>query len=142
MILFLPRSLWDAIAAAVMADYPAEGCGLLIGQRDQEGHCRVQSIRFARNLLADQPGRFLLDPVCRFQAERECRSSGQHILGHWHSHPDGQAQPSLTDLEQAYEPHLIWLIVSTDGRAILDRGAFGLGGDPLVPWGNVTIQVE
>ncbi|OAN50519.1 hypothetical protein A6A04_18165 [Paramagnetospirillum marisnigri] len=107
------------IAQAAEAAYPRECCGLLIGSGQRV--VRVSRLMEAANLLADQrPDRFELDPRIRFQAERELRGGRERIVGHWHSHPDAPPLPSTTDLEQAWEPEMIWLIAavarSPDGR--------------------------
>ncbi len=107
------------IAQAAEAAYPRECCGLLIGSGTRI--VRVSRLVEAANLLADQrPDRFELDPRARFQAERDLRGTDQRIVGHWHSHPNGTALPSATDLDQAWEPEMIWLIAAVatapDGR--------------------------
>lgn len=46
------------------------------------------------------------------------------VLGHYHSHPDGLAAPSIHDQAQNYDTSLIWVIVQiTDGVAV-DMKAF------------------
>ncbi len=101
-----------AIASAAEAAWPAEGCGLLIGTGRRV--VRVTHVMAADNLLRDHGNdRFELDPAARFKAERLARETGQHVVGHWHSHPDGTARPSATDMAQAWEPDMIWLIVAT-----------------------------
>jgi proteasome lid subunit RPN8/RPN11 len=101
----------DEIIAQARAAYPAEACGLLVGTGRHS--LTVTRVVPAANLLADQPGRFELDPIVRLVAEKQCRATKERVIGHWHSHPDGRAVPSATDLEMAYETNLIWLIVAT-----------------------------
>lgn len=109
------------IAAAAEAAWPAEGCGLLIGRSAGRRDTAVTRVLPADNLLRHQGNdRFELDPAVRFAAERSLRGSDERVVGHWHSHPDGGATPSATDLSQAWEPQMIWLIVGVaagpDGR--------------------------
>ena len=67
----------------------------------------------AENVLKiERQDRFELDPRARFAAERAVRGTGDRVVGHWHSHPNGSARPSATDLAQAWEPDLVWLIVA------------------------------
>lgn len=97
------------IADAAEAAFPHECCGLLVGTGKRS--VRVTRLIPAPNLLRDQsPDRFELDPRIRFETERQLRGSFERIVGHWHSHPDGSATPSPTDLTQAWEPEMIWLI--------------------------------
>jgi len=105
------------IAALAEAAFPAECCGLLVGSGKRV--VRVSRLVAAANLRRDEtPDRFELDPLTRFEVERSLRGTAHRIVGHWHSHPDGSARPSTTDLAHAWEPDLIWLIagVAADPR--------------------------
>ncbi|EME69632.1 Mov34/MPN/PAD-1 [Paramagnetospirillum caucaseum] len=118
-MLVLSATQMASIAAAAEAAWPAEGCGLLIGRGRRV--ITVTRVVPAGNLLKTEGNdRFELDPAVRFAAERSLRGTQERVIGHWHSHPDGSAHPSATDLAQAWEPDLIWLIVGTaadaDGR--------------------------
>ncbi|SEH33903.1 Mov34/MPN/PAD-1 family protein [Magnetospirillum fulvum] len=118
MIVFGSADL-AAIAKAAEAAFPAEGCGLLIGRGRRI--VRVSRVIPADNLERERHlDRFELDPAARFAAERTLRGGPERIVGHWHSHPNGSADPSAEDIARAYEPELIWLIVAVapgpDGR--------------------------
>ena len=110
------QSQLNQIKAAAEAAYPSECCGLLVGSGNSLVVSRVVS---SPNLLTDQgPDRFEIDPQIRIDLERKLRGSAEQIIGHYHSHPDHLAMPSATDLAMAFEPDLIWLIVSVrDGQA-------------------------
>jgi proteasome lid subunit RPN8/RPN11 len=79
----------------------------------------VSRVVSSPNLLTDQGlDRFEIDPQIRIDLERKLRGSAEQIIGHYHSHPDHPAMPSATDPAMAFEPDLIWLIVSVrDGQA-------------------------
>jgi proteasome lid subunit RPN8/RPN11 len=109
-MLVLSAAQMASIASAAEAAFPAEGCGLLIGTGRRV--IRVTRVMASDNLLKSSDNdRFELDPAVRFAAERAVRGTTERVVGHWHSHPDGSAQPSATDLAMAWEPELIWLIV-------------------------------
>ncbi len=117
MILRIAPADLARIRALCRAAAPAEACGLLVGRGR-----RVLSVRRivpAANLLAATPGRFELDPRLRLAVEKQCRGTRDRIIGHWHSHPGGRAEPSATDLAMAWEPELVWLVVAVaaDGAA-------------------------
>jgi proteasome lid subunit RPN8/RPN11 len=119
-MLVLSAEQMASIATAAEAAWPAEGCGLLIGRGKRV--ITVTRVMNADNLLKSEGNdRFELDPKIRFAAERSVRGTKERVVGHWHSHPDGSAHPSATDMDQAWEPDLIWLIVGTaadqQGRA-------------------------
>jgi len=108
-MIILTAAQLASIADAAEAAYPGECCGLLVGHGARTIH--VTRLAPAPNLLRSETGdRFELDPRIRFETERAVRGTAERIVGHWHSHPNGSATPSATDLEQAWEPDLIWLI--------------------------------
>ncbi|MDO8605181.1 MAG: M67 family metallopeptidase [Phaeospirillum sp.] len=104
------------IADAAEAAYPDECCGLLVGHGNR--HIHVTRLVPALNLLRGEAhDRFELDPRTRFETERTLRGTTERVVGHWHSHPDGTATPSPTDLKQAWEPELVWLIIGVTANA-------------------------
>ncbi|MGE5547331.1 MAG: M67 family metallopeptidase [Solirubrobacterales bacterium] len=124
MILQIDAALLKSIVDAAEAAYPAEACGLIVG-RGKGQLVRVTRVVAAANLLADQPGRFELDPAVRVALERDLREAGgkDRVVGHYHSHPDGSADPSAADRAGAFEPELAWVIVGVlDGQAIQVQG--------------------
>ncbi len=122
----LPLSFLKCISDAAEAAYPKECCGLLVGRDDGAGALVVTRVVESRNLAEDgRHDRFEVDPQVRFDVMRELddyakQGHAHHrIIGHYHSHPGHPAQPSETDLSKAYEPDLVWLIVSVvDGQAV------------------------
>ena len=125
MSLVLTAAQWEAIEAECRACWPAEACGLLIGHGERVQ--TVSGVMVAANLAPDRGDRFELDPRIRFEAEKRCRASGERLLGHWHSHPNGRRTPSATDLAMAFEPDLVWLIVAICSAAVAGHaGAFRL----------------
>ena len=124
MRLALATSFFKVIEQHVLDAFPAESCGLLTGSVEENQFYQVHRIWPATNVLAHLPGRFELDPKCRFLAEKACRANRQTVIGHWHSHPNAPALPSETDRQNAFEPNLVWLILSTDGQSITQSKAF------------------
>lgn len=108
----------DHIRRVGEAVYPDEGCGLLVGH-DDGGGVVVTRIVDSPNINADRAhDRFEIDPKIRLDVERALRGGPERVVGHFHSHPDHPAEPSDTDLSMAYEPDLVWVIVSVAaGRA-------------------------
>lgn len=120
MILQIDAPLLKIMADAAEAAFPAEACGLVVG-RGQGQLVRVTRIVPAANLLAATGDRFELDPRARLTLERDLREAGgkDRIVGHYHSHTDGTADPSGTDRAMAYEPDLAWIILGVlDGQVL------------------------
>jgi proteasome lid subunit RPN8/RPN11 len=122
----LPAALVDAIGAQARAASPYECCGLLEGMRG-DGGFRVMALHPVRNLSPDA-AHFAMDPQDQFAAQRTARANGRGIIGCYHSHPGGPAQPSAADRAGASEEDFLWLIAGDeDLRAFvyLDGEFFG-----------------
>ncbi len=115
----LSAPLRARIVAIAERAYPDECCGLLVGRDDPDGRIIVSRLVESRNMRTDRAhDRFEIDPQVRIAIEIELRGQAERVVGHYHSHPDHPAQPSATDLELAFEPSLVWVIVGVaDGRA-------------------------
>ena len=95
------------IRAEAAASPEVEVCGLLLGR---DG--RVEEARPCRNVAADPARRFEIDPAALLAAHRAARAGGPAILGCYHSHPSGHAQPSARDAAAAEPNGWLWLIVA------------------------------
>lgn len=120
----IQRNVLDGIATRLIADYPNEGCGFLLGTRGEDGSVRVTAHRPVDNhRLADGEGhhRYLIGPDDFRWGEREARAAGLVVQGTYHSHPDVPAVPSAYDRDHAW-PWYIYLIVSVvNGRVDAER---------------------
>ncbi|MBO9574317.1 MAG: M67 family metallopeptidase [Sphingobium sp.] len=112
MDLIISRAHLDAIAARARAESPHECCGLLLGDGAAG---QVRDIRPAANVAAHPRHRFEIDPAVLLAAYKAARAGGPAVIGHYHSHPSGTAQPSETDAQMAETRGEYWLIVDGDG---------------------------
>jgi proteasome lid subunit RPN8/RPN11 len=84
----------------------------------------VMRVVKAQNIRASEAiKRFEVDPGTRIKLEKEIRGTNELLIAHYHSHPDNPATPSNTDLINAHEPELIWIIVSVEGGKASDVAA-------------------
>lgn len=118
----LSRDLHARIEAEARKAFPKECCGLLEGARDGET-VRIAAIHPTRN-LADAPGRFAIDPQAHIRLLRALRGTGRAIVGCYHSHPEGRAEPSAHDREAAAEENFIWLIAAVPRVGAVTLAAF------------------
>ncbi|MET4896954.1 M67 family metallopeptidase [Sphingomonadaceae bacterium jetA1] len=105
MTVTISSDVLDFIRAAAAASRGAEICGLLLG----EGN-RVVAARPCANISSEPWHRFEIDPVALIAAHRAARGGGPAVLGHYHSHPTGLAEPSARDAADAAPDGAIWLI--------------------------------
>jgi len=87
---------------------PEECCGLLLG-RDA-----IEEARPAANVDADPRRRFEIDPQTLIDAHRKARVGGLGVIGYYHSHPGGPAEPSETDRAMAHGDCKVWAIVGEE----------------------------
>lgn len=99
------RLLLEALLGAAAATPHSEVCGLLFGEKD-----RIEAFQPTDNVAARPRDAFEIDPRALFTALRAERASGPRLIGHYHSHPNGRAEPSAADLA-ASEPGKLWLIL-------------------------------
>lgn len=112
MILVISRSLLDTIVADCARDPHRERCGLLLGS---DAH--VLAVRPAANVAPDPATEFEIAPGALIEAVRAARGGDLAVIGHYHSHPNGLAQPSARDaVAAAGDGGRYWLIV-TDTHA-------------------------
>ncbi|MFQ5881578.1 MAG: M67 family metallopeptidase [Candidatus Methylomirabilales bacterium] len=90
------------------AENPNECCGLLAG-KDGEA---LQLYRC--DSTEKSPYRYYLDPEDQIRAIRELEKKGWELLGIYHSHTHTEAYPSKTDVELAFYPEALYLIVSLE----------------------------
>ncbi len=107
--LILPQSLRDQIAREAKAAHPGECCGLIEGIYKEEAS--AIACHPIRN-LAQTSGRFELDPAQHIRLLKALRGTGREIIGCYHSHPNGRAEPSVTDLDGAADDDFLWLIAT------------------------------
>ena len=100
----------QVIVGFAEAAYPEECCGLLSGA-EEAGVVQVDGVHESENLAEEPARRFEVDPALRLRLQRTLRGSGRGVVGIYHSHPDGPARPSPRDLDAAWEPDLVWLII-------------------------------
>ncbi|MHB1204103.1 MAG: M67 family metallopeptidase [Rhodospirillaceae bacterium] len=116
------------IRAYARAAYPQECCGLLLGKGEvRAGSIVVGHIVAAANVAADPLRHFAIDPQFLFDRHRSVRETNMRIIGHYHSHPNGRAEPSGEDLAMAHEPGAVWIIAAVAGNGATLRAYVPVG---------------
>ncbi|MFZ4724929.1 MAG: Mov34/MPN/PAD-1 family protein [Paludibacter sp.] len=102
----IPASIYDGIVTQAYAELPNEACGLLVGI---EGEVVKQH---ALTNTDHSPDHFSFDPAEQFQVFRSARADSLEIIANYHSHPETPSRPSIEDIRLAYDPNILYLIVS------------------------------
>lgn len=111
-MLILPETLRTNLLAAARAGFPHEVCGLLEGTRG-EGGVTVTAIHPAANVSPTPHEAFEIDPAAQFALQRALRGTGREVVGCYHSHPNGRAEPSPRDRACSYPAGFVWIIIAT-----------------------------
>lgn len=131
MITYLPKHLRRKLAGIVVAGYPYETCGLLIGTQNA-GEVHVARLTQARNLNTERAhDRYELDPRDFLAGDKQAQAAELEIVGIWHSHPDHPALPSETDRVGAWEGYS-YVIASVTRAGIADLRSFRLISNDFV----------
>ena len=125
----VPTDVVDAILAQAEAQRPSECCGLLVGRTDV-----VVAAVAMRNASTTPASTYELDSREHIDLRRTLRKflPPLEIVGVYHSHPDGPARPSVTDVAEAHYPGWLHVIVGWGGGGAEVRG-FLLSRENVTP---------
>ncbi|MBA4305629.1 MAG: hypothetical protein C0429_02725 [Sphingopyxis sp.] len=129
MPLRISRKHHDELLKLALAAGNQECCGLLLGRND-----RLFDIVSCVNVADNPEQNFELDPVELLSRHKAVRRGGEPIIGYFHSHPNGLARPSETDVAQAVADGRYWLIIAADGVTAwkpLSEGARVIGFESI-----------
>ncbi|WP_132056848.1 desampylase [Halorussus amylolyticus] len=141
----IPKRIRDEILAHARDGAPEEICGVLAGVREGdpsdddpeashriEAHHRVETHHPAENVADSPRTRYEIDPREQLDLLESVEASGSEVVGFYHSHPRGPAEPSATDAAAATWPGRSYVIASLgdDGGASL--GSWRWTGEEFV----------
>jgi proteasome lid subunit RPN8/RPN11 len=116
----LTRAVLEGILAEARRAYPSEACGLLLGSGR-----RIERGQPTQNVHPTPQTHFEIDPRALIDAHRATRQGGPAVLGYYHSHPTGRAEPSATDRAMAHGDGSVWGIVAGGDVAFWRDGEDG-----------------
>lgn len=109
--LSIPEEVRDELLAHAREGEPEEVCGLLGGERDEATH-RVETHHRAENVAETPKTRYEIGPREQLDLLERVEDAGREVVGFYHSHPQGPAEPSATDAQLATWPGRSYLLVS------------------------------
>ncbi|MGE5892547.1 MAG: M67 family metallopeptidase [bacterium] len=102
----LPRHILKTIATHAKEGHPNEVCGILAGKD-------FASCRILRATNTEQsPVSYFMDPKEQLRFHKEMREQGEKMLAIYHSHPGSEAFPSQKDVDLAFYPDTLSIIIS------------------------------
>ncbi len=105
----LTTSQFESICIQAKKEVPYEACGYLAGIDGA-----VKAVYPMVNVDHSED-HFSLDPKEQFAVIKQARQAGLDILAVYHSHPASPARPSKEDIRLAYDPNVVYVIVSLLG---------------------------
>jgi desampylase len=102
----ISRAVHAALLAEAAARPMVEICGLLLGDD------RVERYVDTENVAVNPKHSFEIDPKALFNMIKIERAGGERLIGYYHSHPNGRAEPSERDRQQAQGDTRLWVIVA------------------------------
>jgi proteasome lid subunit RPN8/RPN11 len=115
-----------AMRAHAAAALPHEACGLLLGEGG-----RITDARATLNVHHTPQTHFEIDPKALIDAHRAARAGGLVVIGYYHSHPHGPAEPSATDRASATGDGKVWAIIAGTDVTFWQDGEQGFTALPL-----------
>jgi [CysO sulfur-carrier protein]-S-L-cysteine hydrolase len=106
----IARSMLDQIVAQARAEAPNECCGI-VGTRDG----RAVTVYPVRNAAAS-PLRYEIDPKDQLRVFEALDDAGLEIGAIYHSHTRSAPEPSQTDINLAFYPDAVYVIVGVAGE--------------------------
>jgi len=107
MSITISDEAYNSILSQAQADAPIESCGYLLGP-DKE----TATFNYKMTNIDNSSEHFSFDPKEQFAAINYARKNGLKVVGNWHSHPASPSRPSEEDKRLAYDPNILYFILS------------------------------
>ncbi len=116
-MLKIPSQIAKEMVEHAKADFPLECCGILAGKDDDISHRYKMMNRDSSRVS------YFMDPREQISVFKEMRILGIELKAIYHSHPNHPSYPSGTDVELAYYPDALYIIISIyDNKDIVIKG--------------------
>ncbi len=122
----IKKEVFEQLITHAQQEKPYEACGYLAGAEE------LVSASYVLANIDKSSEHFSFDPQEQFKSLKDARAKGLEILAVYHSHLDSPAWPSEEDIRLAYDPAILYLIVSlAEGKE--DIKAFRIKDKKVVP---------
>ena len=122
MEITITEEAYQSLLAQARNDAPIESCGYLLGPDN-----KTATVNYPMHNIDQSEEHFSFDPKEQFAAVKYARQNGLVIVGNWHSHPASPSRPSAEDIRLAFDPNILYFILSlADERPVFN--AFSIVG--------------
>lgn len=102
----ISKIIIDKICDHGKKEAPIEACGYLAGVND-----KVINF-YPMNNIDQSSEHFTFDPQEQFDVMKKVRNEELEIVAVYHTHPESPARPSAEDIRLAFDPGIIYVILS------------------------------
>jgi proteasome lid subunit RPN8/RPN11 len=106
----LAQNLYDEMLEQARAEAPNECCGM-IATRDGE----AVTVYAAENAAASPPYAYEIDSADLYRIQMAIDDAGLDLGAIYHSHPRSEPVPSQTDINLAFYPDTVYIIIGLKG---------------------------
>jgi proteasome lid subunit RPN8/RPN11 len=114
----IPEDLLNRIIEHARQEYPLESCGILAGKNG-----KITKFYLMANAKKSSSC-YLVDPEEQLGVFQEIEKEGLELSAIYHSHPHTSAFPSQRDVDYAFYPDALILIISLMEKEVPQIGAF------------------
>jgi len=118
---FIGRTYAEIVDRARDA-FPRECCGVLAGTGNS-----VERVFPVANVAPAPETRYEMAPVELWDARRRATAEGLEVVGFYHSHPISEPRPSTYDIQRAYYPEAVYVIVGVEPEPRIRAFRIALG---------------
>lgn len=112
----IKRSVYEGIISHAKKELPIEACGYLAGNENTISHY------YPMKNIDNSPEHFSFNPAEQFEVVKTVRNSGLTVIANYHSHPVTPARPSEEDIRLAFDPSIVYFIISLAGQEPVLKG--------------------
>ncbi len=101
----IKSTLLKAMISHAIKELPNECCGVFVGRSG-----KIERV-IPMASTHPSPDAYSMSPEEQVQIYTEMEQQGEQLLGIYHSHPQGPASPSSTDIRLAFHPDVLYFII-------------------------------
>jgi len=120
--LVIKKNDYQRLIDHCLVEKPLEACGILAGEKENERY-QVKKVYIMENTSASSE-EYLMEPEEQFEVFKDIRESGLELISIFHSHPHSPSRPSNKDIEMAYYPDAVYIIISLMNTDDIDFRGF------------------
>jgi proteasome lid subunit RPN8/RPN11 len=108
------RELYDEMIAHALAEAPNECCGMIATRPETDGIGEAVALHRMVNAAAS-PLKYVMDPKEQYRVQTAIEDAGLELGAIYHSHTRSAPYPSQTDINLAFYPDSLYVIVGVAG---------------------------